>query len=108
MIDVEPNPSIQCKTIRKILGFAVETKRVYLGHENGSVTWCVYDVSSRTPLFKVGNTLPELEEAEIVMHVILEGVQWIPSEAEFGEKAGWSDIAEEVMFAYEKAMKDVV
>lgn len=106
MIDVEPNPSIKCDTITKIIGFVPETKRVYLGHNDGSVTWCMLDVSSRTPLFRVGQTLPELEEAAIVAHVITEGVLWVDGYTEFEAKKGWSDIAEAVMLAYERAMKE--
>jgi hypothetical protein len=106
MIDVEPNPNIKCASIRKILGFVPQTKMVYLSHENGSVTWCMFDVTSRVPLFRVGDTLPELEEAEIVAYVITEGVRWIDGYLEFDSKKGWSDIAEMVLLAYQQAMKE--
>jgi len=108
MIDVEPNPNIKCDSIRKILGFVPETKRVYLAHEDGSITWCKLDVSSRVPLFTVGDTLPELEEAEILIHVLVEGVQWIDGYLEFEAKKGWSDIAEMVLYAYRQSKEDWV
>lgn len=106
MIDVEPNPAIDCSSIRKILGFVPEAQRIYLSHEDGSVTWCVLDVSSRVPLFRVGNTLPKLEEAEILAYVMSEGLRWVDGYTEFETKKGWSDIAEIVLTSYQKAAKE--
>jgi len=109
MIDVEPNPSIKCTTIRRIIGFEPDAKRVYLAHEDGSITWCTMDVSSRVPVFRVGNTLPEVkEEAEIIAHFITEGSRWFTSGMEFEAQKGWSDVALQVMFAYNEVVKEMV
>lgn len=108
MIEIFACPTIKC-SVKGIMGYVPESKRVYLRQEDESIIWCTWDDKTLPPSFSMDRQINKTSEEEIVAHIISTGSTWVEGYVEFKEIAkSWSVVAEKVWLWWVKRKNQAI